>query len=146
MEDRIGAICLSDEICSGGWNFARLEKLYKVSMYEEEDSNASLLFNTQESENYYIGFLEQNKWLEEIVDAPTFYPSLEEFADPAKYIQLIEPEASKFGELRLDCIMVTSRLICWTINRTQYRKNRVQFLSPAVCFCLAYNQPKGHSY
>ena len=39
-------------------------------------------------------------WLSSIPDAPTFYPSAEQAADPIGYIRSIAAEASRFGERR----------------------------------------------
>ena len=48
-------------------------------------------------------------WIHEIQDAPVFFPSLEEFSDPMRYIGKIEPLASKYGELF--SVLITPSLI-----------------------------------
>lgn len=37
-------------------------------------------------------------WLKDMKDAPTYYPTAQEFEDPMRYIQSIQAEASKYGK------------------------------------------------
>jgi hypothetical protein len=58
----------------------------------------SPLFSLQKNAAAYAAAADA-AWLskESIPDAPTFYPTPEEAADPIAYIRSISPEASRFG-------------------------------------------------
>ena len=51
----------------------------------------------------FQGYLDRCKyaasctWVNEIQDAPTYYPSLQEFQDPMAFLEMIQPEAAKYG-------------------------------------------------
>lgn len=47
-----------------------------------------------------VGYHSGNgEWIYQIPEAPTFYPTAEEFEDPIRYIQKIQAEACRFGQL-----------------------------------------------
>ena len=68
------------------------------------DENWIPLLFLQRSERLNNYLKKDGSWLQNMTDAPTYYPTSEEFKDPLKYIQSIQAEACKFGELvRLSC-------------------------------------------
>jgi hypothetical protein len=51
----------------------------------------------QDTEEAIQGRQQQRAWLRSIPDAPTYYPTAEEWAEPLDYIRLIQGEAARFG-------------------------------------------------
>jgi hypothetical protein len=50
-----------------------------------------------------------------MMDAPTFYPSEEDFKDPLEYFEIIKPVARKYGICRV--VPPPSFKVCLLINR-----------------------------
>lgn len=56
-------------------------------------------------ESYKFKFSDVD-WTHKISDCPAYYPTLQEFDDPFIYLQKIAPEASQFGVLPSDIMLL----------------------------------------
>lgn len=78
--------------------------LFPAEGYSIEVSSTFLslfqLVQATQEQQQERGRKKQKTWRSEIVSAPTYYPTWEEFQDPMQYIASIGPEASKYGEPR----------------------------------------------
>lgn len=61
----------------------------------------------------------------EMVEAPTFYPSENDFKDPLEYFEIVRPIAQKFGICRV--VPPPSFKVC--VNMCIIYKNSQQFLT-----------------